>query len=90
MNTLIHADVFFFITSVWVIVISAVVAIILIYIAVILNDLRHISRRLREGSEGLADDLNDWRTSVHKDGIQIQGIISYFKHIFSKRKNHKK
>jgi len=90
MDTLIHADIFFFITSIAVIFVTAILVTILVYIAVILNDLKHISRKIREGSENLADDLNEWRESVHKNGVQVQNVINYFKHIFSKRKNHKK
>lgn len=90
MNTLIHADIFFFITTIWIVVISAIIAVILVYIAIIFNDLRHISRKVREGSENLADDLDEWRASVKAEGFKLQNIFKYFTHLFSKRKHHKK
>ncbi len=90
MDTLIHADIFFFITTIWIIVISAIIVVILMYVAMILNDLKKISSKMREGSEALAEDLGELRSSLQSDGVKVQSILKYFSHLFSKRKNHKK
>ena len=90
MNTLIHADIFFFIGSIWMIAISAVVLVIFWNIARILNDVRHISRKVREGSEVLSEDLREWRTAVRAQGVQFKHVVGYFKNLFVHRRNHKK
>jgi len=90
MNTLIHADVFFFITTIWVVIISAVFVVILLNIAYIVNDLRHISKKMREGSNVISEDLHDLHTIIHAEGANVSHIWKYFKHLFSHRQNHKK
>jgi hypothetical protein len=90
MDTLIHADIFFFITSIWVVIISAFFVIILWNVAYIVNDLRHISRKIREGGDALSEDLHDLRATIHADGANVNHVWKYFKHLFSRRRDHKK
>ena len=84
------ADIFFFITTIWVIILSAILAVILGYIAIILNDVRHISRKIREGSEALSEDLQQWRETVKTEGVNVLNVVKYFKHLFTKRQSRKK
>ena len=90
MNTLIHADIFFFITTIWVVIISAIVVVILWNIVYIVKDLRYISKKIREGSDVVSSDLHDLRTIIHTEGANVDSIWKYFKHLFSHRQNHKK
>ena len=90
METLIHADIFFFVATIWMIIISAIFVVILWNAAYIVNDLRHISRKIREGGDALSEDLHDLRTVMHTEGANANHIWKYFKHLFSQRKNHKK
>lgn len=90
METLIHADIFFFISTIWMIIISAIFVIILWNVAYIVNDLRHISRKIRDGGDALSEDLHDLRTVIHAEGSNFNHIRKYFKHLFSRRQNHKK
>lgn len=90
METLIHADIFFFITTIWVIVISAILVFILWNVAWIINDLRYISRKIREGSDVFSEDLNDLRTAIRTEGASAKYIWKYVKNLFSHRQSHKK
>ena len=90
MNTLIHADIFFFVTTIWVIIISAIIAVILWNVVYIVRDLRHISRKIREGGDALSGDLHDLHTVLRAEGAKANSIYKYFKHLFVKRKEHKK
>jgi len=90
METLIHADIFFFITTIWVVILSAIFVVILWNVAFIVNDLRHISRKIRDGSEALSEDLHDLRTVIHTEGANANQVWKYFKHLFSRRQNRKK
>ena len=90
METLIHADIFFFITTIWVIIISAILVFILWCVAHIMNDLRHISGRIREGSEVLSEDLRDLHTAIKTEGVNAKYVWKYVKNLFSHRQNHKK
>ena len=90
METLIHADIFFFITTIWVIIISAILVVILWHVAFIVSDLRKISRKVREGSDVLSEDLHDLRTVMHAEGASVGHVWKYFKHLLVKRKNNKR
>lgn len=90
METLIHADIFFFITTIWVVIISAIVVVILWHVVFIVKDLRHISSKIREGGDTLSDDLHDLRVVMHTEGANVGHVWKYFKHLFEKRKSHKK
>lgn len=90
METLIHADIFFFIATIWMVIISAIFVYILWNIAQIVKDARYISKKVREGSDILSEDLKELRTAVHTKGETFKYIIKYFKHLFFNRQNNKK
>jgi len=67
MQTLIHADIFFFITTIVVIALGAVSLIILIYIAIILHDVRKLSRLVQREGEEIAQDVDMLRQEMRHD-----------------------
>ena len=79
MNDILHANIFFFITSVVTVVIGILAAVALYYILGILKNLRDISRRAQQGSEILADDLAHLRESIQKEGVRLRGLKKFFK-----------
>jgi hypothetical protein len=90
METLIHADIFFFISTIWMVIISAIAVFILWNVALIIKDLIYISRKIREGSDVVSQDLHDLHTAIRTEGANIKSVSRYFKHLFSRRQNHKK
>lgn len=97
MNTLIKADIFFFITSVAVIVLSIGLVIALFYIIRILRNVEDISETVKDESQAVAGDISQLRSTI-KSGKLITGLFSFFKRIFGRltaraskrqgRKNH--
>jgi predicted PurR-regulated permease PerM len=75
MNTLIHADIFFFITAIVVIIIGAIVAIGAGYIVVILSDLKYIVKKIRTESDLVSDDIADIRSRIKDEGGKMGGIV---------------
>jgi hypothetical protein len=61
MNNLIYADVFFFVTTVAVVVFLAVGLVVAVYLVFILRDLRRLVRRGRAEGEELLNSLAAWR-----------------------------
>ncbi len=90
MTTLIHADVFFFLATIWMFIISGIVAYILWHVAHIMKDLRHISSKIREGSDSLSGDLRDLHTLIHTEGAVVKSIFKYFKQLFHFHQKGKK
>lgn len=92
METLIHADIFFFITSIFVALLIFGFGIFLYYVIPILRDLRHLSDTARKEGEKLAGDIDDLRGVAKEEGMKVKTIIDYFLGLFIKRQkiNRKK
>ena len=93
MTTLVHADIFFFITTIVTVALGILVAVALWYVVLILRDLRHLSDLARTGGEKLAGDLDGLRAAAKEEGVKIKSIFDFFLSLFvrrSKRKSAKK
>lgn len=91
MESLIHADIFFFITTIIVIALGIILIIIFIYIAKILADIREISRIARSESEDIADDIHMIRSEVQSElrngSSVIISIVKIIRSLFRRRKS---
>lgn len=86
MDTLVHADIFFFVTTIAVVVVAAVFTIALIYLVKILNDVKHISRQVKEETVLFREDLKGLREDVRRDGFKLTSMLSFLTKFFSARK----
>ena len=75
MAELVHADVFFFITTIAVIVVSLEFALVLLYVLIILNDVRVVSKKVRMASDELERDFEILRASVTSQSVRVKTII---------------
>lgn len=97
MNSLIHADIFFLITSVAVVILGIIIAIGLVYLVRILRnvrdiseDVKHISGNAKVESDHLAEDVADLRANVRHRGFRIASFTNLFSRLFKKRKRSKR
>ena len=72
MDTLIKADIFFFITAVAVVALTIVLTVALIYVVRILRRVLFVTRRVQEESEKVMADIETLRQEVKKSGRQIR------------------
>ena len=90
METLIHADIFFFVTTIVVVVIALVVLIALIYLILILRDIRDLSRIIRHEGAEIAEDVATIRQELRHDirtgSSGILALIGFFTKLFKHRK----
>ena len=70
-DTLLRADIFFFITSVAVVIITVVLAVALFQFIQILRDVRYVSKRLREEADRILTDVEGVRKFVKKEGRRV-------------------
>lgn len=82
MNTLIHADVFFFVTTVAVIVVGAVSTIALIYLASILSDIKEVTRQVKEETILFREDIKGLRSDIMKEGFRVERLVMFFRNLF--------
>ncbi len=91
METLIHADIFFFITSIATVIIGILLAITLVYIIKILIDIREISRIARSESKDLADDIhvirNEVQSELNRGSSVVASLIRVIRGLFRRRKS---
>lgn len=81
METLIHADIFFFVTTIAVVLIASLFIVVIIYVVRILNDLHYVSGIVRKETDMLAGDIEDLREEVKRKGI-LGGIYAIISGLF--------
>ncbi len=87
MDTLIHADIFFFVTTFAVIAVGTALTVVLIYLAKILSDLKKITGQVHEETILFREDVRDLRNHVRREGFKIQHFMDFVKRLISRKKN---
>jgi hypothetical protein len=75
MTEIIHADIFFFITAIAVVVVSIGLLIALYYVIDILRDVRVVMKKVRKASDELEQDFEDLRANIKKEGVVVRTIF---------------
>jgi hypothetical protein len=75
MTEVVHADVFFFITAVAVVVLSVLAAVLLYYAIGIAREVRTVVVQVRKASDDLSRDLDVLRSSLAQEGRKGRAIV---------------
>lgn len=86
MQEIAKADIFFFITTIAVVVISVVLVIALIYAVKIMRNVRHISDLAKEEMDELVKDVKELRGHVRHGGGRLSALFSSIGFLFKKKK----
>ncbi len=78
MESIIHADIFFFVSTIAVIIFSVLLLIAIYYLRETLANMRDISRTLKKGVDNAADHVEDVFEDVEESKV--------FKFLFGKKK----
>ena len=78
-SSLIHADIFFYITSVAVVVLTIMLIVLIYFIIRIAENLEYTSKKLREEGDKIIEDVSIIRESIEEQGSRA---VSLFKFIF--------
>lgn len=91
MESLIQANIFFFITSVAVILLTILGIVLLVYVVLILRDFRGVSSKVREETDLIAADIDSARAHIKEKGASLGSTIDFFRELGKKQKpRHKK
>lgn len=71
-DQVLQTNIFFYITSVAVVIVTVLLAVALYYIIGILEDIRDVTDRVRRGSEVFAEDLNGLRDNIKEEGARVR------------------
>ena len=89
MDTLIHADIFFFVTTVAVVVVTLLLAIVLIYLIRVLNRIKNIAEQVHQETILFREDVHELRDSVRREGFKLKSIANFAMGFFNKKKSKK-
>ncbi|GMQ95101.1 MAG: hypothetical protein BMS9Abin13_211 [Patescibacteria group bacterium] len=93
MNDIIQMDIFFFITSIAIIVLTIFFVTALVYVIRILKNVRDISNVVKKESDFLSQDFAELRANVRKEGAKVKHFTSFahdvYKRNVKERKNKK-
>jgi hypothetical protein len=89
MNNLLQSNIFFFITSIFVLILIIGAGIVIFYLVRILRDLRAISKLAKDQSTKVAEEI-DTAMAKLKNGEAAGRLVWWFSHIFKRRKVGKK
>ncbi|MCF7865244.1 MAG: hypothetical protein K9M11_01955 [Candidatus Pacebacteria bacterium] len=76
-NTLIHADIFFFITTIALILLTILLILILTYVVKIVRAFSYIADKLKKESDNVADDIAELRERVKSEGEKVSNFWKF-------------
>ncbi len=86
MDSFVKADIFFFITTIAVVVLVILVSIALVYLIRFLRDMSHVSKRVREEGDEIINDISEFRASVKKNDFGFRPVLRFVRNILKRRK----
>ena len=78
MTEVVHADIFFFITSVAVVLVTLGMLVALFFIIAILREVRAIAQKVRKASDELERDFERLRGEVKAEGMRVKTVFDIF------------
>ena len=86
MSEVLQANIFFYITSVAVVIVTILLAVVLVYVLMIVRNVKDISDRLREGSKLIEGDIKAMRERIGGVGVKLQNVADFFLGRFLRKK----
>ncbi len=85
-TTLIHADVFFFVSTILFSILAVLFIVAIGYAISIMSEVKRVTRLVREQSEKFAEDMNFAREKIRDAGFTPKGLFSIAAALWKKRK----
>jgi hypothetical protein len=79
-------DVFFYVTTIAVVILTLLLAALIIYIIKISRDIKYISQKAKSEADLISQDLSDLRENVKGKGIKLKYLWSFFNNLRNKSK----
>lgn len=89
-DSLIKADIFFFVATIGLVLLTLLLIVGLVYIVSILRTIRRISKTAQAGTETIVAGIQEAKASVSKDGFVPDTLLSIFKKLYTKQAKRKK
>ena len=87
MDSLIHADIFFFVTTIAVVLVTIVFTIALFYLIAVLRRVRDVAQEIKDEAVLVREDIHDARKRIEREGFRLKHIVDFFSGFGSKKGN---
>ncbi len=76
-TSLVHADIFFLITTITEVVVGIALTVALVYVIKILRDVDKLNKRLQIEANEILDDVHDFRQKIKSEGVIVRHVMKY-------------
>ena len=90
METLVHADIFFFVTPCVVVVVGLAFTVALIYLVKVLRQVREVIQEVKEEVILVRGDIKQCRENVQQSGWKLKAFVEMVKNIFTFKRSKTK
>ena len=73
-------------TSIAVVVLTLLLAILVIYIIKISRDIKYISHKAKNEADFISQDLSELRQNIRDKGVKLKYLASFFSNLYKKNK----
>ncbi len=87
MESLIKSDIFFFITTICIVLITILFVVILIYLIRVFKNIDFLSKKIKEEGEEIINDVHNARINLKAEGKKASNLLSILSFFKKKRKN---
>ncbi|MBA3551133.1 hypothetical protein H0W32_02920 [Patescibacteria group bacterium] len=89
METLIHADIFFFASTIALVLVTIGLAVALVYIIKILRTVSKVSDKVKDESDEIIADIKNLRGNIKQQGLGLRNVKEVIKMVFGKNRSKK-
>ncbi len=79
MDKLVHADIFFFITTCAIVLLTIIFAVALIYGVFIAKNVHYIVKKIKEESDNISGDIAHARQKIREQGMKLVSMMAFLK-----------
>jgi MFS-type transporter involved in bile tolerance (Atg22 family) len=84
MNDFMKQDIFFFVTTIAVVVVGLLLAILIVYLIKISKDVKYISRKAKTEADLISEDISQLRSNM-KTGMKLKHLFTFFNNLRKKK-----
>lgn len=90
MDGVLKSEIFFFVATIALVLISAVLIVVMVYVIRVMRDLKDITSLVRKQAGQISEDIDQVRARIKNEDSLWTGLSSAYRYIFGKGKGRKK
>ncbi len=83
MDKLVHADIFFFITTCAIVLLTIILAVAFVYGIFIAKNVNYVVKKIKEESDNISGDIAHARQKIREQGMKVASYVEFFRSLVS-------